>query len=80
MKAERLILCEVQKSLLTVESQSGIILDVSLSVPVFRFLTQLTACSPSVVPVESIMQKYLKLGTIRVTVAVRLKYLESRTF
>lgn len=44
------------------------------------FLVQPTACLPSAVPVQCIMQKYLKWEAVRVTVTVRLKYFESRTF
>lgn len=64
---------------LTAESQSNIILGVSLSASLLMFLVQPTACLPSAVPVQCIMQKYLKWEAVGVTVTVRLKYLEIRT-
>lgn len=46
----------------------------------FKFVIQSSPCLLSVVPVQHITQKYFKWGPIRVTIAVRLKDLESRTF
>lgn len=69
-----------RKVSLTAESQSNIFLGVSLSTSLLMFLVQPTACLPSAVPGQCIMQKYLKWEAVWVIVTARLEYLESRTF